>query len=153
MIPYTMIYDRTETDIHEAKRLIQKGYSNLSQAEKQKWDSGLKGCFNASDMNRIMGAIKAVADEIGVTMSAVKVFVDGDIPREADYDDMLERLAEISGLYIYPTTPEIPSAPINTYGKVNAVEQIIHDVDDVYVKVMSNVTRSGELYAGEEYSL
>lgn len=153
MIPYTMIYDRTEADVDEARRLLRKGYINLTQAEKQKWDNGLKGCFNASDLNRILGAIKAVADEIGVEMSAVKTFADGDIPREADFSDMLQRLASISGLYIYPSTPAIPSAPINTYDKINAVEKIIHDVDDVYVKVMANVTRAGELYAGEEYSL
>ncbi|RHN01468.1 hypothetical protein [Dielma fastidiosa] len=60
MILDRLIYDRTAADVNRAIYLRNKGYENLTDAEKQEWSSDLKGCLNCSDLNRVAEACRYI---------------------------------------------------------------------------------------------
>ena len=50
---FGLIFDRTIADVNYVKALIEKGYEKMSEEERQQWRGDLKGCLNASDLNRV----------------------------------------------------------------------------------------------------
>lgn len=56
-----LITDRTQADRDRAEELSLKKYSNLTKKEKAEWDAGLKGAYNASDLNRVENAVEVLA--------------------------------------------------------------------------------------------
>lgn len=60
-----LIYDRTAEDVERALTLAKKAEAGtLTDAEKTEWLAGMKGCYNATDMNRVEAAVKALAAEL-----------------------------------------------------------------------------------------
>lgn len=57
-----MITDRSASDVLTAKGLIKKGFQNMTEDEKNRFLSGLKGAYNYSDVNRVETAIKYLVD-------------------------------------------------------------------------------------------
>lgn len=49
----TLITDRTQADVTRWKTLHDKGWFRMSPEEKVEWSSGLKGTYNATDLNRV----------------------------------------------------------------------------------------------------
>lgn len=60
-----LIYDRTLEDVAEVRRLLAKldpeTGDGLTTAEQAKWDAGLKGAYNFTDLNRVEAAVKTLA--------------------------------------------------------------------------------------------
>ena len=60
-----LIYDRTLEDVSEVRRLLAKldpeTGDGLTAAEQAKWDAGLKGAYNFTDLNRVEAAVKTLA--------------------------------------------------------------------------------------------
>ena len=60
-----LIYDRTLEDVAEVRRLLAKldpeTGDGLTAAEQAKWDAGLKGAYNFTDLNRVESAVKLLA--------------------------------------------------------------------------------------------
>lgn len=60
-----LIYDRTPEDVAEVRRLLAKldpeTGDGLTAAEQAKWDAGLKGAYNFTDLNRVESAVKLLA--------------------------------------------------------------------------------------------
>ena len=60
-----LIYDRTLEDVAEVRRLLAKldpeTGDGLTAAEQAKWDAGLKGAYNFTDLNRVEAAVKQLA--------------------------------------------------------------------------------------------
>ena len=54
----TLITDRTQADVTRWKTLHDKGWSRMSPEEKVEWSSGLKGTYNATDLNRVTAAME-----------------------------------------------------------------------------------------------
>ena len=60
-----LIYDRTAADVERALALAKKAEAGtLTDAEKTEWLAGMKGCYNASDLNRAEAAVKSIAAEL-----------------------------------------------------------------------------------------
>lgn len=60
-----LIYDRTAADVERALALAKKAEAGtLTDAEKTEWLAGMKGCYNAADMNRVEAAVKQLAAEL-----------------------------------------------------------------------------------------
>ena len=57
-----MITDRSASDVLFAKNLIKKCFQNMTEDEKNRFLSGLKGAYNYSDVNRVETAIKYFVD-------------------------------------------------------------------------------------------
>lgn len=56
-----LITDRTQADRDRAEELSLKEYSDLTKEEKAEWDAGLKGAYNAADLNRVENAVEVLA--------------------------------------------------------------------------------------------
>ena len=60
-----LIYDRTAADVERALALAKKAEAGtLTDTEKTEWLAGMKGCYNASDLNRVEAAVKSIAAEL-----------------------------------------------------------------------------------------
>lgn len=63
-----LIYDRTLEDVAEVRRLLAKldpeTGDGLTAAEQAKWDAGLKGAYNFTDLNRVEAAVKTLASAL-----------------------------------------------------------------------------------------
>ena len=60
-----LIYDRTAEDVERALALAKKAEAGtLTDVEKTEWLAGMKGCYNATDMNRVEAAVKSIAAEL-----------------------------------------------------------------------------------------
>ena len=75
-----LIYDRTQTDVTYAAELNRKlGAGTALTAEEQAdWNAGLKGAYNASDMNRVDAAVR----ELGGMLTAAGYPVEYVDPRK-----------------------------------------------------------------------
>ena len=58
----TLITDRTQSDVDRVDELASKGYDSMSSSEKAEWDEGMKGTYNASDLNRVETAVAYLAE-------------------------------------------------------------------------------------------
>ena len=96
-----MITDRSASDVLLAKNLIKKGFQNMTEDEKNRFLSGLKGAYNYSDVNRVETAIKYFVDtmlqiyeqdiklakELGVSWSSIY-----DVPyNPKDYESIVTK--------------------------------------------------------------
>lgn len=72
-----LIYDRTPEDVAEVRRLLAKldpeTGDGLTAAEQAKWDAGLKGAYNFTDLNRVEAAVKTLAAALTSAGYPVKV--------------------------------------------------------------------------------
>lgn len=69
-----LIYDRTAEDVERALALAKKAEAGtLTDAEKNEWLAGMKGCYNASDLNRVEAAVKSIAAALNAAGYAVEV--------------------------------------------------------------------------------
>lgn len=60
----TLITDRTQADVTRWKTLHDKGWFRMSPEEKVEWSSGLKGTYNASDLNRVTAAMEYINNRL-----------------------------------------------------------------------------------------
>lgn len=57
----SLIMDRTQADVYRVRQLAQKVFGNMTADEKTKWLNGLKGAYNASDLNRVGASVAYVS--------------------------------------------------------------------------------------------
>lgn len=128
----TLIFDRTQNDILEAKLLIEKiktdGFNSLSSEEKEKWNSGLKACLNDTDINRIEECCCYFADLLDIDMEIKTDWQKMDVPTDVEIKRILKNVETIRNLYSFVSedTPTTPTQPLNTIEKINDVEKILY---------------------------
>lgn len=149
---FVFVYDRTKDDVLRAVELNGK-YLNLTitPEEKEEWMNGIKGALNAADLQRIEWNTRLIGDfELIKLHFEVKEWEHKDIPRASDFARILQNLHRIrdSGFKL-TDTPEVPSQPLNTYQKWNAIERIMYDATYMYARHVKNFNYCGEISAGE----
>lgn len=108
-----------------------------------------KAFLNAADLNRIEKNAGTIGVLAVLPISAKTDWKTGDLPRESDWQRIRGNVERIRNYAHRSTTPETPGHPINHYGKINAIEQILKDAFDMYVANKKNMAYAGEIYAGE----
>ena len=151
-----LITDRTERDVERWRVLHTKGYAALTEAERAEWDAGMKGAYNAEDMNRVESAVGFIANrlmELGIYV-APEVHPEWhveDQPTIADiirYYDNIALLRET--LPLYPTTPAAPTTDEQLdYLMANAIEQILSDLDRQISAIQQSWYYAGDVFTGE----
>ena len=152
----TLVTDRTEADASRYSELRDKGWAAMTTAERAEWQSGMKGAYNASDLNRIASAMAYLSQRFAsagysVPISSPTDWANGDIPTKGDLDTYLDDLRRIrAALAVMDTTPEAPeSMDYLTWAKANDIEKILVDVDDALGRLLLSPFYSGEIYSGE----
>lgn len=152
----TLVTDRTEADVSRYSELRDKGWAAMTTAERAEWVAGMKGAYNASDLNRVASAMSYLSQRFAsagysVPVSSPTDWANGDIPRKDDLDTYLDDLRRIrAALAVMDTTPSEPeSMDYLTWAKANDIEKILVDVDDALGRLLLSPFYSGEIYSGE----
>lgn len=142
----TLVTDRTEADVSRYSELRDKGWAEMTTAEKAEWVAGMKGAYNASDLNRVASAMAYLSQRFAsagysVPVSSPTDWANGDIPTKGDMDTYLDDLRRIrAALAVMDTTPSAPgSMDYLTWAKANDIEKILVDVDDLLTKIAGTV--------------
>ena len=144
-----LITDRTQADADEVKRLAAKGYAAMTAEEKAAWDAGLKGAYNASDLNRVGSAVGYVAGRLtdagyGIDVSPHVGWTEGGIP---DAEEAAVRAVLADALPGLPALPE--DMDRLTFAEANAIEQVLLDVNAALDRIRAGAFYAGELYAND----
>ena len=151
-----LITDRTQADVERVRQLAQKGFGNMTAAEKTEWASDLKGAYNASDLNRVGAAVAYVAGRLtgygyAVSVSPRQDWQVTDIPTQESMTAYLADVAALrAALTVAAGTPEVPEDMDRlTWKEANDIEKILVDVDELLTRMAAAWFYSGDLYAGE----
>lgn len=154
-----LITDRTLADVESWRFLRDKGYANMTADERAEWDAGnMKGSYNASDLNRVGGALNYLRDMLaeaayltGAEFTAKENWTSADIPTATDLSHYLGMVNTIRfALARFATTPPTPSDVGSLdYQGANDIERILFDVDQLITNMLAARHYAGDLYSGE----
>ena len=151
-----LITDRTQKDVDYAARLNAAGWDGMTEDERTAWTLGLKGTYNASDLNRVGNAVNYVAGRLESAGYSAPVdpkidWLESDIPTESSMERYLEDVETIrSTLTVLPGTPEVPADMVGlTYEEANDIERILLAVDALITNMINAYLYSNEINCGE----
>ena len=165
-----LVYDRTSEDVAEVRRLLAKldpeTGDGLTAAEQAKWDAGLKGAYNFTDLNRVEQAVKTLAAALTSAGYPVEItpvlkggkaedreWREGDVlyrPQWTTYLDNVQRLRD--AYYTLAETGELPAPEDKLkYTGANTIEKVLADIDLLLDGMKSIYRRAGTFTAGGNY--
>ena len=156
----TLITDRNYFDVLRWRTLRDKGYANMTDAERAEWDTAqMKGAYNPPyDMNRVGVALNYLRDRLAdaryLEPTAFTAKVDwtaADIPTVEDLTKYLKCVSTIREAWArFSTTPAAPKNPARLdYQEANNIEKILVDVDQLLTNMLEARCYCGELFGGE----
>lgn len=153
-----LITDRTLSDFLRWKELRDKGWANMTTAEREEWAAGMKGAYKYSDLNRVGEALNHIRNRLtdagylgGNEFSMPTTWDNSHIPTKESFTSYLSAVETIrAAMSQKRTTPPTP-ADIGSldFQGANDIEQILLDVDELITKMLSVRYYSGDLYSGE----
>lgn len=133
-----LIYDRTADDVAEALRLTQKAFAGtLTDEEKTVWLAGMKGTYDAIDMNRVAAAVSTLSGLLNAAGYKNEVsaqnFVEGEDSTDEKYSVYLSNVQTLrDAIAVRATTPSVPAADTKLdYIGANNIEKILADLDEL----------------------
>lgn len=72
-----LITDRSQSDVIRLESLRAKGWANMTAAEQKEYLSGMKGAYNATDLNRVESAVEFVNDYLDDMQSELDAYRKG----------------------------------------------------------------------------
>lgn len=152
-----LITDRTQMDVDYAQSLNDRGFDDWTTSEVAEYLAGLKGAYNAADLNRVESAVAYVLsrfvangyDEINLQIKNTWILTD--FMSTAETQRYLQNIRDLRAQFTMPSeTPEVPTDMDNfTYAEANDIERILEIIDEYITKIEQTFTYSGELYGGE----
>lgn len=152
-----LITDRTEKDITVVKRLTSRGILDWSDEELAEYLAGLKGAYNAIDLNRVESAVgyiseRFVQDGYDYPIPQIKnTWSIEEIMSIKDTQRYLSNIEIMKNMIALPTdTPTVAKNMENfTYTKANDLEKILEVIDQHITKMEQAYMYSGDLFGGE----
>lgn len=155
----SLVTDRTEADVTRWITLRNKGYANMTEAERAEWNSGMKGAYNPHiDMSRVGAVLNYLCNRLAMLgylnpdiFTAKTDWQEGDIPTAQDLAEYLYYVSIIrKALTVFPNTPAVPpnTGGLN-YREANNIERILSDVDTLITNMQLSGYYLGEIYCGE----
>lgn len=142
---YEMITDRTMYDVIRVEDMCKRGWSQLTDSEKTEWLEGLKGSYNASDMNRVAEYVQylyTVLKYLGYDVDRVVKtdWTTQDIPTAEQLTAYLDNVKALRKyVNIKFKLPDLPTSMNGlTYDGANRIErnlQLIYDYLDAIIRV------------------
>ena len=147
--------DRTQADVDFVRQLAAKGWASMTAQERAAWKSGLKGAYNASDLNRVGSAVEYVANRLReagyiVTVHPRTGWTEEELPIAQSMYAYLSDVKVIRGVLPLPELPTLPEDMSRlTYTDANAIEQVLLDVNAALDRIRAGAYYAGELYAND----
>lgn len=152
----TLITDRTYEDVQLWQTLKALGWAGMSPTQQAQWSAGLKGAYNATDLNRVQAAVEYLAgvfESYGYTVNLqpTPTWSVGEIPTEEQMAAYLANVTALRAVLDMPsTTPVVPvDMALLTYIEANNIEQILVDIDQLLTNAAAAWFYSGDLFSGE----
>lgn len=148
----TPVTDRTTNDVYRARVLSQLKWEDMSQEQKDEWNTTLKGMLNLSDLERIETNIHLLSDVIELNLTTRE----GNIPllpTMSYWKNLIDNVSKIRARgYLYWDTPETPLFPINYFEQINDIEKILRDTYNI---ILTNLYYESvdEWHMGEDVGL
>ena len=154
-----LVYDRTAEDVERALALAKKAEAGtLTDVEKTEWLAGMKGCYNATDMNRVSTAVQTLAVELNAAGYAVEImpqsFAETDIVRLSQWRQYLANVQALrDAYYTLAETGQLPAPEDRLdYIGANNIEKILADIDLLLDGMKSIYRKAGTFTAGGGYT-
>jgi len=152
-----LITDRTEDDVMRAQELIREGFFNWTDEEVTEFLNGLKGAYNASDLNRVESAVNYVKDRFAIIGYDALDFIikntwsKNEFLESEDAERYLGNVKKLREQFTMPPeTPVVPEDMENfTFEEANDIERILEIIDEYITKIEKQFFYSGDLYGGE----
>lgn len=153
-----LITDRTQADFERWRTLRDKGFAKMTAEERAEFAGDMKGAYNASDMNRVGGALNYVRDRLtaagylfGSEFEARENWAANEIPTAEQLTAYLKAVEVIrAAMSRYATTPATPGNSGGlTISQANDIERILLDVDELITKMRAARYFFNDLYCGE----
>lgn len=166
-----LITDRTQADVShlraQREKILNEGWAALSTAEQMEHLAGLKGGYNATDLNRVTHAMEYLVERLRsygyfVRYERVKVphiednlddytWYHSDIPQANELNAYLLNVRWLrEAMVLYPNTPEVPDDMEGfTFAEANDIEQILVNIENIINLMLSSIIYSGEIFNGE----
>lgn len=146
----TLVTDRTQADVERVKALAAKGFSAMTADERAEWLAGMKGAYNASDMNRVGTALNYLAGRLGpvcgkiITWTAKTDWAVTDIITASQAAEYRRQIQNIRDALAYPAgTPDAPQLARLTYTGANDIERILKLCEELIVNVAKSFRHTG----------
>lgn len=156
----TLVTDRTAADYEHWEYLRNKGFANMTTAEREEWLAGnMKGSYNASDLNRVGEALNYLCEKLTnasyitqqTTFTAKTDWRKTDFITKHDFGHYLNCVSVIrEAMSRFDTTPRTPTD--NTalsYEEANNIEQILVDVEILLKNMLASRFYCGDVFSGE----
>lgn len=146
----TLVTDRTQADVERVKVLAAKGFAAMTAAEQAEWLAGMKGAYNASDLNRVGTALNYLAGRLGpicgkiITWTAKTDWAVTDIATASQAETYRQQIQDIRDALAYPAgTPDAPQMKRLTYTGANDIERILTICEELIVNVAKSFRYTG----------
>lgn len=146
----TLVTDRTQADVERVRELAAKGFAAMTAAEQAEWLAGMKGAYNASDLNRVGTALNYLAGRLAsicgnsITWTAKTDWAVTDIPVASQAEAYRKQVQSIRDALAYPAeTPDAPQLGRLTYTDANNIERILKLCEDLIVNVAKSFRHTG----------
>lgn len=151
----TLITDRTQEDADYAEALHSKKWADFTEQEKADFNTGLKGAYKASDLNRVGTALITIRDRlrthsIDVPAEVREDYAQNEVLDKAVMDDYIESANAVHDA-VENTAPSPPAGidDLDWQG-ANNIEKTILAVDGVLERrEVGWIYADTELYAGD----
>lgn len=153
-----LIFDRTQSDVDRVKQLTAALVAGTATAaERAEFLAGMKGAYNAADLNRVGEAIGYLRDRLSddagtyVDVSPKTDWTETDIPNQQQATQYIADIQNIRAAFLLPEgTPEAPDTLTGlTYSGANAIETILYNLNTTIDALKITLITSGEVFAGE----
>lgn len=151
-----LITDRTQSDVSYVATLAAKGWSGMTDEEKAEWTLGLKGSYNATDLNRVGNAVAYVAGRLEDAGYAPDVspkidWTIPDIPTKSQMETYLENVRALRSAFTVPdSVPQVPEDMEGlTWQEANDIERILLALDTLITNMENAWFYSNEVACGE----
>lgn len=141
----TLVTDRTQADVERVRELAAKGFAAMTAAERAEWLTGMKGAYNASDLNRVGTALNYLAGRLGpicgkiITWTAKTDWSVTDIITASQAAEYRRQIQNIRDALAYPAgTPDAPQLARLTYTGANDIERILALCEEL----IDNITKA-----------
>lgn len=146
----TLITNRTQADAERVKELAAKGFAAMTADERAEWLAGMKGAYNASDLNRVGTALNYLAGRLAsicgksITWTAKTDWAVTDIITASQAEAYRKQVQSIRDALAYPAgTPDAPQVARLTYTGANDIERILVRCEDLIVNVANSFRHTG----------
>ena len=150
-----MIFDRTQEHVERAKVLILEKVKQGQTLTNDDIQVLERGTLTINTLNRIEAKSKELHKKLNDAAYfskniSTKEYTYNDIFDETDFQKMLDNLNVIvQSYYTKSDTPSIPSMRYH-FENFNAIEKILHDIEEIYDSMLSQYRECGTFKSGEE---